>query len=77
MYVDATEYLADRIFTKQEIKVDFGKEYAKEGCKYLCIFCKVRKKDEDKFLEALEKLKSTMLLCGYEDYIEFCTGIFE
>lgn len=75
LFIDVTEYLADRIFIKHKVKVGFGKEYAKEGSKYLCISCKIKKRDEGKFLEALEELKNIMLLCGYVDYLDFCASI--
>lgn len=70
--IDADEYLADELFIRHKVKVKFEHEYAKHGTKYLCIFCKIKKKDKLKFLQALEELKSKMLLLGYLDYQKFC-----
>jgi len=72
MFLDMEEYLADRIFIKHKVNVKFGKEYAQKGSKYLCIFCRIRKRDDKKFKDALEELKNSMLLYGYRDYEEFC-----
>lgn len=36
---------------------------------------RVRKKDEEKFLEALSELPNRMLLTGFPDYNEYCSGI--
>ena len=35
----------------------------------------MRKSDEAELVEALEELKSKMLLLGYTNYPEFCTEI--
>ena len=36
------------------------------------VYCKVKKKDHDKFIETLGELKNKMLLMGYSDYESFC-----
>jgi len=36
------------------------------------IFCKIRKRDEKKFLDALSEMYDKMLLMGYKDYQEVC-----
>ena len=46
--------------------MDFGDEYVKENSPYHVIFCKIRKRDEKKFLD------DKMLLMGYKDYQEVC-----
>jgi len=50
-------------------------EYEKQGTKFLIIFCKIRKKDENEFIKALNELKSKMLLLGYANYPRFCAEI--
>ena len=47
------------------------KEFHKEGERYCFIYCKVRKDDAIRFELAMEKLKSKMLVCGYNDYEEW------
>lgn len=39
------------------------------------VLCKVRKKDAERFEEALDRLKSKMLLLGYRDYPDVCSEI--
>ena len=68
MFFDTTPYLADQLFIQHKVRVWFDKEYAKEGSPYLAIFCHVRKKDVPRFLEALEDLKRSMILCGHPEY---------
>ena len=36
------------------------------------IFCRIKKRDESAFLEALRELPNKMLLCGYPDYPAQC-----
>ena len=71
-YIDVKEYLADALFAKYKVHVRFGSEYQKEGSDYVFIFCKVPKKEADKFEMALEELKRKMLLLGYQEYPEIC-----
>lgn len=70
--IDVKEYLADELFIRHKVHVKFQEEYSKEGTKYLCIFCKVKKKQNAEFLQALEELENKMLLLGYTDYPQFC-----
>ena len=70
MFFDVESYLADQLFIKHKVRVWFGDEYKRDGSPYLAIFCKVKKKDVPAFLEALEELKKSMLICGYLDYEE-------
>ena len=76
MIIDVPEYLADSLFIQEQVRVDFGSEYGKRGSPYIMIFCKVRKRDEGRFLQALDNLGNKMLLMGYTDYREFCSGFF-
>ena len=39
------------------------------------VFCKVLKKDVERFEEALERLKDKMLLLGHKDYPDACGEI--
>ena len=75
-FVDVKEYLADALFMKHKVRVWFRKEAQKPNNNYVFIFCKVKKGEEGKFLEALEELKNKMLLMGYLDYQKFCEDFF-
>lgn len=72
IFLDTVDYLADQLFINHKVKVHFGKEFAKEGTPYRFICCKIRKKDEGKFLDALGNMKAKALLLGYEDYDKYC-----
>ena len=54
-YIDAAENLADQLFIKHEVAVDFGPEFGKAGSDYFIIICSIRKKDRQRFLEALKE----------------------
>ncbi len=71
-YFDAPDNLADSLFYRHKVRVYFGDEYGKDGTEYKIIFCKIKKKDEDKFLAALGELSNKMILFGHSDYDEFC-----
>lgn len=34
-FIDSQDYLADQLFVKHKVKVDFGKEYCHKGSNYL------------------------------------------
>lgn len=74
-FVDTNEYLADGIFYKNRITVRFGAEFVREGISYRFIFCKIRKKDRNIFLQSMEELKKKMLLTRNVDYERFCEKI--
>ena len=71
-FVDTPEYLADQLFIRHEVKVRFGQEFHHPGKDYVVILCRARKKDERRFLDALNELPGKMALLGYVDYPQFC-----
>ena len=74
-YIDLNvdkDYIADSLFYKNKIHVSFKNEYSRDGDKYRIIFCKIRKKDKEKFETALEEIKNKMNLFGHTDYEEWC-----
>ena len=77
VFFDVHPYLADHLFIKRKVRVWFGDEYKCEDHPYAAIFCHVRKRDVPAFLDALEELKNSMLICGYRDYEEVVGGIVE
>lgn len=74
-YVDHCSYQADRLFVQNKVRIKFKGECAKEEAPYRIVFCKVRKKDAERFEEALDKLRNKMLLLGYRDYPDICSEI--
>ena len=74
-FIDVPAYLADQLFIKHQVTVHFGEEHHHPEANYIIIFCKVRKKDTDRFLAALEELPDKMLICGHLDYEEYCNDI--
>jgi hypothetical protein len=76
-YVDHSSYLADQLFVQNKVTMKFKREWAREDSPYCIIFCKVLKKDAERFEEALGKLENKMLLLGYRDYPDFCNEIAE
>ena len=78
MYVDLnvnSDYLADSLFYKREMPVQFKDEMVRDGDKYRMIFCKVRKKDKEKFEEAMKELVNKMNLLGHTDYLDYCLDL--
>ncbi len=72
VFFDTDDYLADRIFINKRIRIKYGDTYNIPGDKYEIIICKVKKKDEQKFLEGMEELSNKMALMGYDDYDSYC-----
>lgn len=74
-YVDYSSYLADGLFVQNKVRMKFKGEMAKDDSPYCIVFCKVLKKDVERFEEALGRLKDKMLLLGYRDYLDACSEI--
>jgi len=74
--INVLAYLADQLFIRHKVTVHFGEEMGHRDSEYKIIFCKVRKKDSERFLAALEELPRKMLICGHLDYEEYCDEIF-
>ena len=73
LYLDAPEYLADSLFVKHKVHVDYSKgEWHKDGEPYVAIECKIKRKDKDNFEKALGELNNKMLLCHHNDYEDWC-----
>lgn len=72
VFLDCNEYLADQLFIKHKVPVKFGGEFVRDDSKYRIISCKIRKKYEKSFLNALSEMYNKMILRGYGDYQEFC-----
>lgn len=77
VYVDHRSYLADQLFIQYQVSVKFKQEMLRENSPYCMIFCKVQKKDTERFEKALSKLNDKMLLLGYKDYQEICKEVEE
>jgi len=71
-YFDAKDYMADSLFIKHKVTVEFQQEFCKDRTPYCVIVCRIRKKDEAAFLDALRELPAKMLLCGYLNYAAQC-----
>lgn len=76
-FIDAPEYYADQLFIEHKVTVRFGHEYKHPDQPYFIIFCKVRKRDRERFLAALGEINRKMILCGYPRYEEFCSSFLD
>lgn len=76
VYFDANEYLANKLFVEQKIRLKILLEYYVKDSPdaYRTIVCRVNKRHIDRFIGAIEKLSRNMLLCGHPDYLDFCAA---
>ena len=74
-FVDTENYYADQLFIKHCVPVRFGNEFVSPDNRYRIIFCRMQKRDEAKFLAAMEELPNKMLLCGHRDYLHYCDSL--
>lgn len=75
MFIDTEEYLADGLFVGQKVTVRFGKEYKKEGTKYICILASCSSKDWDNAKKALAYLQKKAVLYGHNDYVSYSNSL--
>ena len=76
VHVDTSAHLADRIFINHEIRVKFDRDFVRDSCPYIYVFCRIRKRDRAVFLEAMADLERKVLLTGHMDYRDFCHNEF-
>lgn len=71
-YLDSEDYLADQIFERRNLKVKFYKEeFHKDS--WVIVRCKIRRKDESEFLQAMKELSNNITLCNDgKEYAKIC-----
>lgn len=74
-FIDVPQYYADQLFIRHQVRVYFGEEMGHSDQPYIVIFCKVKKRDRDRFLAALSDLERKMIVCGYPEYETACESI--
>lgn len=77
LYVDVPEYLADDLFSNEDVDVRFLREYEDPGSDYRVIYARCRKRDTPRFLSAIDRLTNKAMLCGYPGYKDFCLDFFQ
>ena len=68
VFFDTGRHLAVQLFARHGVRVWFDCEVRQRDFPYRTIKCHVKKRDAPKFLDALEDLKNSMLICGNTDY---------
>lgn len=68
VYLDTEELLLKSLVRRHMIRVKAEGVMTRDHEEYLLVALKVLKKDEEKFLRAMEELKGKMLLFGHRDY---------
>ena len=76
-FIDTGDHLADSLFIRHRVRVWYGDEYAHSDSEYRIVFCRIRKRDEGRFLDALGELPNKMILFGHPDYGDFCQIVLE
>ena len=71
-FIDTAEYHADQLFINEGIQIKFKEEFIHSESKYRLIFCNCLKRDVNKFIKAISKLSTKMLIIGNTDYIDYC-----
>ncbi len=69
-YMDTKDYRADDLFIKHQVTVKFETEFARPGSDFIIVLCRIRKKDNSRFLTAIREFPNKMLLLGYDNCIE-------
>ena len=68
LYLDTEDFLLGSLLMRDPVKVKYETCLTKENENYRLVMLKVLRRDETRFLKALEDLPGKMLLCGYRDY---------
>lgn len=76
-FLDTGDSMAKNLFADEGIQVKILGEFVSEKSPYIFVLCKCRKRDREKFLEAIRKLPDKAMLLGYKDYTETFEQIFD
>lgn len=80
VYFDYSDFYADSIFDKNDIKVKLKDRYHYINENHpgaVIIFCSFWKKDEDKFLQSMEELKNKIMILNKTDYEDIYASIID
>ena len=68
LYLDTEDFLLESLLRRDPVRLKFETCLKKDNESYRLVMMKVLRRDETKFLKALEDLPGKMLLCGFRDY---------
>lgn len=77
IFLDTDRYMAEQLFIKHGINVKFGSEFVREDTPYRFICCKIKKRAEQQFLDALKEMDTKAVLLGYHEYDKYCNALSE
>lgn len=78
IYIDAKSYMADDIFVNEGLtSIRFKSHFTSNTyTDFNVVFCTIRKKDKDKFIECMNKLQDKIAICGLSaNYNKLCSGL--
>ena len=67
-FLDVPEALATSVLLKHDVRAKFVHLLTREDTDYVLVQMKIHRNDRQKFLDAMEDLKTKMLICGHPDY---------
>lgn len=70
LYIDVPDSMGDRSLQKYDIPVRFDSDYVSDKEPYKLVSCKIRNKYLASFALAMKDLYNSMIICGYEGFIE-------
>ncbi len=68
VYLDTDEFMAASLLRRNQVRVKVENILGRDNEEYYLIAIRVRRKDREKFVRAMEELKGKMLLYGHRDY---------
>ena len=67
-YLDTGDYYGIGPMYLHGVRLKYKEEMTRPGDKYRLVLIRILKRDEPKFIAAMEDLKAKMLICGHTDY---------
>lgn len=72
IFVDTGALLHNRLFTEAGVILKKKQIMTKKDSLFRLVSCRVRKRDEARFMESMKELRDLVLLMGYRGYDEIC-----
>lgn len=78
LFADVPGYRADSLLIRAKVPVRFAhRELRRDGSPYVLVFCRFKKRYEERFLACMADLERALIMEGYADYGEFCDATFD
>ena len=76
-YIDLPTLISFDVLDRNLVNAWGFKKFVNPDFNYIGVICKIRKRDLGAFFECMIELRKLILMCGHNDYDDFCARFVE